>query len=259
MLKKMLELFRLYFVLGVVGEGSEEVDEPEIEAPEEDDAPADDLDSLVETVETDTEVEEEERPRNSTRELRKRAQESEEARIRAEATLEAERRLRSEQSRSQTVDEESRLFMEEEKRLRDAEVSDIEKWQINSNRTLRANSRAATQALRSATDISDRAEFDRLAVTNPKVYKAYSDRVEKSLSEMRTKGQDAPRLAVLRFLIGDDAVNGKTTGETVRKKTSTPVSTVNRSKPASARSDVSSKQKQSERDKRNERLRNQNI
>jgi len=82
-------------------------------------------------------------------------------------------------------------------------------WKIDSNRKIRLSERNATSALRQAEDISDRNAFERLEITKPQVFKRYKDRVEATMTEMRAKGQNAPRLAVLRLLIGDDIMNGK--------------------------------------------------
>jgi len=114
-------------------------------------------------------------------------------------------------------------------------------WQIDSNRNIRASSRASHSALMQAQEIADRSSFDKLEITRPKVYKAYAARVEQAMNEIRSKGQAVPpRLAVLRLLIGDDIMNGKARPKTAAKKTAEPVSRVDRGRPPTVRSDVRS-------------------
>jgi hypothetical protein len=133
-------------------------------------------------------------------------------------------------------------------------------WKIDSNRKIRASERASTGALREAQDVADRAAFDRLEVSKPQVYKRYAERVEKAMQEMRAKGQNAPRLAVLRLLIGDDIMNGKIKPKTVaRPAPDAAAGTVDRGRSPGIRSDVRGKAGQNERDKRRARLENQLI
>lgn len=274
MLMKLWQMLLLYLVLGIGpgDEGGGDDNGGSDAAGEEggdsgegaDELPDDDLDSLIETVEGDGDKGGQDegeggsrRENDGIRSARKRAQEADEARIRAEAALDAERRIRAEQSHQPAPNEEQRLHEEEEKRLRDPEASELEKWQIRSNRTLRQNTRAANQALTSANEMRDKAEFDRLEFTKPKVYKLYKDKVEKSLSDLRAKGQDAPRMALLRFVIGNDVIEGNVKSSAKpRKQAADPARTgVDRGKTPGARSDVSARGAKSERDKRRERLR----
>jgi hypothetical protein len=277
MLMKLWQMLVLYLALGIVdgekaggdgGDGGGEGDDAGAgggdggdagEAGGEGDLPDDDLDSLIETVEKGGGEEGEKaggRENEAIRAARKRAQKAEEARIRAEATLETERRMRTPPQAS----EDQRLFEAEEARLRDTEVPDIEKWQIRSNRTLRANTQAANRAMSTAADMQDQSAFARLEISNPKVFKLYSTKVEKALADMRAKGQDAPRLALLRFLIGNDVIEGNLKSSTGKKAAAATAGKqaagVDRGRSPGARSDVSGKGKTSEHDKRKERLRN---
>ena len=262
MFKKLWQMWMLYLVLGIAGEDDPEPDDetldgdtPPDDAPPDDELPADDLDSLIETVEADDKIKPKEtgRENEAIRTARKRAQEAEEARIRAEATLDAERRMRAPPQAS----EDQRLWQAEEAKLGDTEASDLEKWQIRSNRTLRANTQATNRAMATANDMQDRTAFDRLQISNPKVYKLYQDKVEKALGDMRSKGQDAPRLALLRFMIGNDVMEGKLKSGT-RKKADTATgetkSGIDRGRSPGARSDVSGKGKMTDHQKRAERL-----
>jgi hypothetical protein len=260
MLKQLWELWKLYLVLGIAGDDppadDPPADEPPADDPPADELPADDLDSLIETVEAGGDDKDDKPPSRENaaiRDARKRAQDAEEARIRAEATLEAERRMRQPQAYS----DDQRLYDQEEARLRADDATDLEKWQIRSNRTLRANTQAANRALTSAADMQDKSAFDRLEISNPKVYKLYADKVEKALGEMRGRGQDAPRLALLRFMIGNDVMEGKLksgTGKKASTTTSETRSTIDRGRSPGARSDVSGKGRMSEQEKRRERL-----
>lgn len=264
MFKKFWLWLMLYLKLGAVAPANPP-DDPPVDPPADDPpadppedlSPGDDLDSLLEEVDppADEPTPPAGRENEAIRAARERAQRAEEARIRAEATLEAERRMRAPAADT----DEQRLFEQEEARLRDPEVPEVEKWQIKSNRTLRANTRAANQALTTAADMRDRSDFDRLAVTNPKVHKLYADKVEKALSDMRSKGQDAPRLALLRFMIGNDVMEGKLKSATKPKMAAAQASTVNRGRTPGARSDVAARGKQTESQARRARLENVNI
>jgi hypothetical protein len=225
MLKKLLELLALYLKLG---ESSSEPEDKgnagetdKLEDTETDTAPdetaADDLESLIDTAEDELPDNKEADPEGrdkggrenaAIRDARKRAQDAEDARIRAEATLEAERRIRQERPSSGQT-EEQRLWAEEDERLKDPNIDKLERWQIESNRTLRATTTRANNALNQAAEMQDKTAFERLAMSNPKVYDRYKDKVETALTNMRQQGQNAPRLALLRFLIGDDMMNGK--------------------------------------------------
>jgi hypothetical protein len=276
MLTKLWQMLLLYLVLGIVdgekagGEGGESGGEGDdagaagdAEGGDADtDLPDDDLDSLIETVEGGGDKAGEKaggRENEAIRSARKRAQDAEEARIRAEATLEAERRMRTTPQES----DDQRLYQAEEARLRDPEVPDIEKWQIKSNRTLRANTLASNRAMSTAADMQDQSAFNRLEISNPKVFKLYSGKVEKALADMRARGQDAPRLALLRFLIGNDVIEGNLKSGTSKKAAAATElnksAGVDRGRSPGARSDVSGRGKMSEHEKRKERLRGQPI
>ena len=273
MFKNLWQLLMLYLVLGATpgegegdkgaggdaegGEGSDAGGEG-AESSDDDTLPGDDLDSLIETVEGDDKGPKDQdgkgRENAAIRDARKRAQDAEEARIRAEATLEAERRMRS----TQQPTEDQRLYEQEEARLKDSEVTDLEKWQIRSNRTLRNVTQNANRTMAQAADLQDRSAFERLEITNPKVYKLYAAKVEKAKADMNAKGQDAPRLALLRFLIGNDVMDGKLKSGTTRKAAAAAAAGetrgVDRGRSPGARSDVSGKGRMSDADKRKERL-----
>lgn len=258
MLEKFWQLLMLYLVLGVGDDdppADPPADDPPADDPPADDPvdglPGDDLDSLIETVENGGDGKPKGGRENDTiRTLREEKQRETEARIRAEAERDAHARIRNAQP-----SDEQRIFEEEEQKLRNSEVSETEKWQIRSNRTLRANTNAANQAFSTAADMRDQMEFDRLRDTNPKVHKLYAPKVEKALNEARAKGQSIPRLALLRFLIGDDIVNGKVKSAK-KAAAAAPAGTVNRGKSPGARSDTNGKGRGNEHDARKERLRN---
>lgn len=267
MLKNLWQLLMLYLVLGIAdGEGAGGEEEPggeaeggEAEGREqstetETESGDDDLDALIETVEKpDGEGEKKVgRENEAVRRLRKERQDAEEARIRAEATLEAERRMRQNAQPS----EDQRQWEAEEAKLRDPETSDTEKWQIRSNRTIRQAAFNSNQALSTAADIRDATEFDRLATTNPKVYDRYKDRVEKLRGEWAAKGVFPPRKELLKMLLGADILDGKVkSGPKPKAKTGAEErSGVDRGKPPGARSDVTGKGKMSEHEKRAQRL-----
>lgn len=277
MLKKLWQRLLLFFVLGAeAGQSGDDTvdsgsggDDTVAGGDEGGDGSDDsglggDLDSLIDDAQVDDTVSGGEsggkRANDGVRTARERAQAAEAAQIRAEATLEAERRIYA--TRNAPPSDEQRTFDDEERRLRELSTvttpeAELEKWQIKSNRTLRANTSASRQALSQAEDMRDRAQFDRLAVTKPKLYAAYADRVEQQLEQLRKNGQSAPREALLRFVIGNDIIEGKVKSIPKARQPAARAgngSQVDRGRVPGARSDVSARGAQSEREKRRERL-----
>lgn len=132
-------------------------------------------------------------------------------------------------------------------------------WQIDSNRKIRQADQRSQAALAESRDIADRTAFEQLQVTKPKTYRQYKDRVESAVNDMRAKGQAVPpRMAILRFMLGDDIMNGKLKPK-ARAGTSpaaaNPPASVPRNRLPNVRSDVSARGNgTSERDKRRARL-----
>ena len=132
-------------------------------------------------------------------------------------------------------------------------------WQINSNRTLRENRRESQNALRAAQDLADRTEFGRLEITKPKVYRMYSERVEKTISDMRARGEVIPpRMVLLRVFMGDDLLSGKLKPKQAKAAaTSVAAPQVPRGRSPNVRSDVTGKANSgSDHEKRRARLAN---
>lgn len=126
---------------------------------------------------------------------------------------------------------------QEDARLKDPATTALEKWQIESNRALRANTNAANAALVQAADVRDQTAFAAIAITDP-VAKKYQAKVEKELADMRAKGNNAPREAIYTYLLGKDMREGKFK----KKAAATPDpkgKTVDRGRTPGARSDVS--------------------
>lgn len=199
-------------------------------------------------------------------ELRRRAQEQ-------EAENERLRRQLEQQSRSAGGGGQPPAdpdWEREEERLNDPNISDIERWQIDTNRTLRANARNTSAILAQAQDASDRANYSLRASANP-IMQRYGDRVEDELAKMRAKGQNAPREAILRFIIGDEILKGnlkrkaRPTGDGGQQRDGQGQQTGTRAQagrqpPARGRSDVGGKgAPRSEHEKRRARLENQSI
>jgi hypothetical protein len=151
-----------------------------------------------------------------------------------------------------------RLHEQEEAKLRDPNTSDVERWQIQSNRTLRQAQQDASAARLEARDLNDKAEFRLKAVEDPRI-KQYADRVETELAKMRAQGQNAPREAIYTFLLGQDVRAGKVkaTAAAPKPKGSLPDSA--RGKPTGVRSDVSGKARKTESEQRRKRLEGINI
>lgn len=135
------------------------------------------------------------------------------------------------------------------------------RWQIDSNRKIRASDQRSQAALNESRDIADRTSFEQLQVTKPKTYKQYRDRIEKAVTDLRASGQQVPpRMAMLRFMIGDDMMNGKIKPKAARASAPANTSSVERKRLPNVRSDVSARGGgQTERDKRRARLEDQPI
>jgi hypothetical protein len=160
----------------------------------------------------------------------------------------AEERERA--SRTPTVDAE---FQREEERLRAADVSEMERWQIQANRTLRATQAEARQAMFQAQDMSDRARFESKIASEPRRAK-YTERVEEEVKKAQSRGQMASREDVYYWMLGKDIADGK-----LKPKTKSAPA-VARGKPAGVRSDVQGRGRpSSDRDKLRSRLDNVNI
>lgn len=148
---------------------------------------------------------------------------------------------------------------DEDRRLADPNVTDLEKWQIRANRELRAGRMDSQAALAQAQDIADKTSFGQIAVTNAPLFKRYESRVEEEYQKLKAKGTPAPRAAILRFLIGNDAVEGKLTKKTAPAKKTDANQNLNRGRLPGARSDINGKNSLSDHEKRRARLENQQI
>ncbi len=146
-------------------------------------------------------------------------------------------------------------FEEEERRLRDANTSEMERWQIQSNRTIRQTQQAAQQALQQAQDMADRTAFQAKMQSDPRRAK-YETRVEDELARARSMGQNASREAIYFYMLGKDIAEGKLKP---KAKAKAPAADVPRGKPAGVRSDVPTRGSKTDHQKRAERLANLNI
>lgn len=174
----------------------------------------------------------------------------------AKLEAEVERRGRlaaeTERTRAPVVDPE---FQREEERLRSQDLSDIERWQINANRTLRATQQQAQAALQQAQDMADRARFEAKVNSEPRRAR-YTERVEEEIQRARQRGQQASREDVYYWMLGKDIAEGKLKA----KPKAAVAANVPRGKTPGVRSDVQGRGRpQSDHDKRRARLENQNI
>ncbi len=196
----------------------------------------------------------ESRSARTIREQRDRAQRAEEDAARARAELDAHRRQAQGPSKAQQE------WDEEERRLRAAETSEQEKWQIQANRTLRSTQQASQNALALAQDTNDKTAYESAAMTNQTLAK-YRDRVETEAAKLRAQGQPVSRLALARYLIGDDVASGKyqPKAKTAAKKPAGQLPESQRNGGARARSDVPRGTANTESARRFKRLENQPI
>lgn len=179
--------------------------------------------------------------------------EERERRIRAEAAAEELRRGAPHPS-GVADNEEARIRAQEDRELNDPKADPWRKWQIGVNRAERVRDQRAQQAVAVALDTADRANFNLLATTKPQIHKRYAERVEQELQKARAQGFNPTREVLLKNLIGQDALEGKF----VPRKAAAP-SPRGRTQTPGARSDVATKGRLTEAQKREARLANQLI
>lgn len=150
------------------------------------------------------------------------------------------------------------LEAQENARLADPKTTDLEKWQINSNRAIRQNTSASQAALMQAQDVADRTAFATVAMADP-LAKKYETRVEEELVKARQRGQFPRREDIYTYMLGRDMREGKFKKKAAPANPADPQKGVNRGKLPGARSDVPVKGQQTERDKRRARLENVQI
>ncbi|WP_157646736.1 hypothetical protein [Burkholderia ubonensis] len=143
----------------------------------------------------------------------------------------------------------------EEERLRDPNLDPMERWQIESNRSIRANQQMAAQALFQAQDLNDRTAFEAKIASDPHRAR-YRDRVEAAVQEERRQGRNASRESVYYFMLGKDIADGKLKP---KAKPKTPAADIPRGKPPGVRSTVPNARGQTEHQKRAARLADVNI
>lgn len=148
-------------------------------------------------------------------------------------------------------DHETKLREAEDKILGDPNADANQKYWAQANRTLRENQRVSAQALFTSTDVADRTSFEQLAVTKPAVHARYKDEVEKRLQAARSQGSNPSRQDILRWLIGQDAIDGKLGA---KKKPAAPAPRPAARALPGARGDVRGGGAMSDREKRAKRL-----
>lgn len=167
---------------------------------------------------------------------------------------EAETRLREASRSVPQPSEEQRIREAEEVRLRDPNTTPTEKWQIESNRVIRATNAAAQTALAQSMDNNDRSAFAAACQTNKRFAHVQAE-VETTLAAMRAKGNNAPREELAYYLLGKKVAAAQTKG-----KTPTPAPSAHRGgKTPGVRTDVQAKGALTERQKRAARLENVQI
>jgi len=141
---------------------------------------------------------------------------------------------------------------EEERKLRDPATTPLERWQIESNRALRASQHQSQAALFQAQDVADRTSYQVKAASNP-LYGKYQDRVEAELAKARAAGANPGREFLLDVLIGRDMRLGNFKAKQPAAKS------IPRGKPNSARSDTPRNSSMTDRQKRAARLQDVQI
>lgn len=170
----------------------------------------------------------------------------------------AESRTRQHQAHAHESEEE-RIRRQEDATLARSDTTELQKWQIETNRTIRQGRSNAAQALAQAQDLSDKTSFSTLAIKEPVLFKRYEKRVEEELVKIRSKGQNAPRESIYTYLLGQDMRDGKLTRKKPAPAADPNKTQVQRGKTPGARSDVGARSGMSEREKRAKRLENVQI
>ncbi|KUY70812.1 hypothetical protein [Burkholderia sp. RF4-BP95] len=174
------------------------------------------------------------------------------------AALEAEVERRGrlvDAGRTTTSPATDRDFEAEETRLRDPNLDPMERWQIQSNRTLRQSQQAAQAALFQAQDLRDQTLFESKIASDPHRAR-YRDRVEAAVQEERRAGRNASRESVYYYMLGKDIADGKLKP---KAKAKAPAADVPRGKTPGVRSTVPAGRGQTEHQKRAARLADVNI
>jgi hypothetical protein len=174
---------------------------------------------------------------------------------RLEAEVSAAKRYADEVKSRQPAPVDSE-FQREEERLRNPETTELERWQIQSNRTLRESKAEARQARLEAADMIDRTRFESKNSTDPRRAK-YAERVEEAIQQERAQGRNASREAVYFYMLGKDIAEGKLKA---KAKPASKTPDVPRGRSPGVRSDVQGRGRPTtDKDKLRARLENQNI
>lgn len=169
------------------------------------------------------------RANQAIRDARKRAQDAEERANRFQAELDATRRGPPGQS---ALSDEDRLFQEEDAKLRAKDTSELERWQIQSNRSIRDTNRRSAQSAFASQDLNDKTNFT-LECSGNKRLAAVKDKVEAELTRLRQSGTNAPRQAIAHLILGKMVAEAKP-----KKAAPEKPAVVDRGRPTGARSDV---------------------
>lgn len=222
---------------------------------EPDDPPADDPDTPDPVDDDDVDLPDDDLPDDPPARTAARRSDADDRLARLEAEVERRAQLADDLLRRSQPAPVDAQHQREEERLRNPETTEMERWQIEANRTLRATQAEARQAMFQAQDLSDRTRFESKIASDPRRAK-YTDRVEEAIRQERAAGRNAEREAVYFYMLGKDIAEGKLKPKA--KASTTP--NVNRGKPAGVRSDVQGRGRpSSDRDKLRARLENTNI
>ena len=191
-----------YLQIGIVDDTDPADESEESEVEEEEQEEEEQEEEAEETPAVEAKDKGQSRAQRAIVEARRRAQEAEERSRRLEAERDEARR-----SQAPARPPEDAQFAAEEARLRAADVTELEKWQIQSNRTIRRSEQQALAAQIQASDTADRTAYQARSMDNQRM-RAYATRVEDRLTEMRKSGQNAPREAIYRYLLGEDVDKG---------------------------------------------------
>lgn len=185
------------------------LDEPEDDIPvdEGDDPPEDDVDAAGE--DGADEPRQTRRPNRAEARIQALRREREEDRKRYDREIEDLRqRMNQPQGRQDSPEEiEARLALMSPEERTDYRLRQAEE---------RHSRRQAESDFRNA-DMLDRMQFDNKTERDP-VYKRHATEVETRLQELRRQGQNAPREALLKYIVGEKALAARNAGNGKQKK-----------------------------------------
>lgn len=158
-----------------------------------------------------------------------------ERRAAEQGRLEAEKRAADSAAEARLLREQMQMYQQPREDL--SMLSEDELFRRQVQQQLQESRRFAQEAQMSAVDSADKSEYMTKAIGNP-LYGKYSNRVEQEMQTAKSRGQFPKREAVLAYIVGQEALNGKFKANAQRKEAAKRVASATTSSP-NMRSNVS--------------------